>query len=331
MAVIASAPGKVVLLGEYVVLDGGQALVMAVDKRCRAEIAQVSGECGCLKMQMQDVEVSSFGQGEPTGSSLIDALVDSADLCPPWPVWSSTIDSSEFFSDGLKLGLGSSAAALVAFAGAAWVAAGKRGQPGLSELIACHRGFQGGAGSGIDVAAALVGGVVEFSLNQESQAQISSVQVPKSVGFAGIFAGGSASTPGLVGQYRQWADTGSAEANALRQRLIAAADRGCVAVHEDDGAAFVAAIAEYGRCLEELGHEMGADLVTAEHRQIGKIAGEMGLAYKVSGAGGGDVGIACGLDLDALRSFSDKAAKGGFRVVPLMIDELGLLVEEHAE
>lgn len=331
MTVSASAPGKVVLLGEYVVLDGARALVMAVDKRCRAELAPASGERGCLKMRMPKLQVAEFGPGEPTGSSLVDALVDRADLGPPWPVWSATIDSSEFFSDGLKLGLGSSAAALVAFAGASWATAGKPGQPGLAELIRCHREFQGGVGSGIDVAAALLGGVVEFRLSTESQAQISSVQLPKSVGFAGVFAGGSASTPGLVGQYRQWADAGSAQADALRQRLIAAAERGCVAVHEDDGAAFVAAIDEYGRCLQELGHEMGADLVTAEHRQIGKIAGGMGLAYKVSGAGGGDVGIACGLDLDALRSFSDKAAKGGFRAVPLIVDELGLLVEEHAE
>jgi len=331
MIVSASAPGKVVLLGEYVVLDGAQALVMAVNKRCRAELGPVPGDRGSLEMRMPALQVSDFGRGELTGSSLLDTLIGSADLGPPWPVWAAAIDSSEFFSAGLKLGLGSSAAALVAFAGASWATAGKPGQPGLSELIACHRSFQGGAGSGIDVAAALTGGVVKFSLSPVGEPRIGSVQLPKSVGFAGIFAGGSASTPGLVGQYRQWADAGSGQADALRQRLIAAADRGCVAVHDDDGSAFVAAIDEYGRCLEELGHEMGADLVTAEHRQIGKIAAEMGLAYKVSGAGGGDVGMACGLDPDALRSFSDKATSGGFRAVPLLVDELGLLVEEHAE
>jgi phosphomevalonate kinase len=118
----------------------------------------------------------------------------------------------------------------------------------------------------------------------------------------------------------------------LRQRLIAVAARGCDAVAEDDGPGFIGAIDEYGHCLEQLGQEMGADLVTTRHRKIGHLAGEMGLAYKVSGAGGGDVGIACGLDSDALRAFAEKAADAGFHVVPLTIDELGLRVdEEHAE
>jgi phosphomevalonate kinase len=330
VTVVASAPGKVVLLGEYVVLDGGRALVMAVDRRARATLGPASGDRGRLKMLVPDVAITDFSSGESTGSALVDALIEGADLGPPWPVWSATLDSSAFFADRLKLGLGSSAAALVAFAGAAWSAAGKPGRPGLSELIGCHRAFQGGAGSGIDVAAAWAGGVVEFRLDQSSEARIGSVRLPKSVGFAGIFAGGSASTPGLVGRYRQWADSGSAQADALRKRLIAVAEGGCDAVNADDGMAFVAAIDEYGRCLAELGHQMGADLVTAAHRQIGNLAGEMGLAYKVSGAGGGDVGIACGLDKDALRSFSDRASKSGFSAVPLIVDEQGLRVEEHA-
>jgi len=36
---LASAPGKLVLLGEYAVLDGAPALVMAVERYCRVELA----------------------------------------------------------------------------------------------------------------------------------------------------------------------------------------------------------------------------------------------------------------------------------------------------
>ena len=35
---VASAPGKLVILGEYAVLANAPALVMAVNRRCRAEI-----------------------------------------------------------------------------------------------------------------------------------------------------------------------------------------------------------------------------------------------------------------------------------------------------
>jgi len=331
MPVIASAPGKVVLLGEYAVLDGAPALVMACGRRCRATLGPSFDRRCHLTTRMPRRATAAFAPGAASGAALVDAVLAAFGTGLPWPAWAAELDSSAFFAGGLKLGLGSSAAALVSLAGACRAAAGLAGPPGLDPLIACHRAFQGGAGSGIDVAAALTGGAVEFSLNSAAEAHIGSVSLPKSVGFAGIFAGGSASTPSLVGQYRRWADAGSANAAALLRRMLAVASGGCAAVRRNDDEAFVAAISEYGRCLAELGREIGADLVTGPHRQIGGLAGEFGLAYKVSGAGGGDVGIACGRDAEALDAFTRKAADEGFRVVPLGVDDQGLRIEEHAE
>jgi len=324
------APGKVVLLGEYAVLDGATALVMACDHHCTAALQPADGGQCRLVTRMPEAASTDFEAGRGTGSALIDRFIEWAEFAPDWPAWKAEVDSSAFFSGRLKLGLGSSAAALVAFAGAWWAASGRAGRPPLAGLIDCHRSFQGGAGSGIDVAASWAGGALEFSLDASRHARIGSVRLPKSVGFAGIFAGGSASTPGLVGQYRRWIDSGDARADALRERLFAVASEGCAAVNTADGAAFVAAIDEYGHCLAQLGREIGADLVTAAHRRIGDLAGEFGLAYKVSGAGGGDVGIACGLDPDALRAFSARAEELEFHVVPLRVDDDGLRVEEHA-
>lgn len=331
MAISASAPGKLVLLGEYVVLDGAEALVMACDRRCEARIGPIAGRRCRLRTRMPAPYELEFAPGTPSGAALVDAVIADLDPALPWPVWQASLDSSAFFAAGLKLGLGSSAAALVAFAGALHRAGGLPGLPELSQLIQCHRRFQGGAGSGIDVAAARTGGIVEFRLEADGTARVGSVRLPKSVGFAGIFAGGSASTPSLVGQYRRWVDRGSAGAEALQQRMIAVAARGSAAARTGNAEGFVGAIGDYGRCLDELGQAMGADLVTGSHRQIGDLAGEYGLAYKVSGAGGGDVGIACGLDPDALRAFSARAAEQGFHVVPLAVDTEGLRVKEHAE
>jgi phosphomevalonate kinase len=331
MRFAASAPGKLVLLGEYAVLDGAPALVRACAPRCHAQIAESrTGRCR-LVTTMQVTEVGEFRPGEPTGSALADAVLAEAGAAPPWPAWQASIDSSGFYRGATKLGLGSSAAATVAFAGACRAAAGLAGPPELPSLIRCHRRFQGGSGSGIDVAAALAGGTVRFSLGASGEVRSDSVRLPEGVGFACVFAGGSASTPGLVGKYRQWTASGSVRTAALRQRMIDVANGGCVATHERDGAALVAAIDDYGRCLAQLGHEIGADLVTEPHARIGRLAGKFGLAYKVSGAGGGDVGIACGLDGTALRAFATQATNDGWQVIPLSSDEPGLRIEEHAE
>ena len=331
MSVTASAPGKAVLLGEYVVLDGAKALVMACDRRCVASIGPATGPECTLTTRMPDSETLAFSPQDRSGSPLIDAFL--AHFAPEfaWEAWAAEVDSSAFFASGQKLGLGSSAAALVAFAGACAAAAGVGTAPGLSSLIDCHRAFQGGSGSGIDVAASLTGGITEFRLGAERMPEVGSVRLPKSVGFAGIFAGGSASTPSLVRHYRQWTEEGNSQAVALRQRMFDVAEGGCAAVRENDGAAFVAAIDAYGECLVDLGHAIGAELVTGTHRRIGDLAGKFDLAYKVSGAGGGDVGIACGLDTGAMRAFSVAASDQGFHVVPLTVDQHGLRIEEHAE
>jgi len=331
MRIKASAPGKLVLLGEYAVLDGAPALVQACAPRCHAEIREASTARCRLVSTMQTTVEHVFDAGQPTGSALADAVLADLDPRLPWPSWEAHIDSSGFFRGAAKLGLGSSAAATVAFAGACSAAAGEAGPPELQSLIRCHRRFQGGSGSGIDVAAALAGGTVRFALGADGKARSDSVRLPEGVGFACVFAGGSASTPGLVGKYRQWTASGSVRTAALRQRMLDVANGGCVAAHERNGAALVAAIDDYGRCLAQLGREIGADLVTEPHVRIGRLAGEFGLVYKVSGAGGGDVGIACGLDVAALRAFCARAAADGWQVIPLSGSEQGLRIEEHAE
>ena len=95
----------------------------------------------------------------------------------------------------------------------------------------------------------------------------------------------------------------------------------------EDADAWVAAFAAYGRGLAELGDEIGVPIVTAEHRQIGHEAERFGVAYKVSGAGGGDLGLACAADAAALAAFTKSIEGRGFRVINVTLAERGLVVE----
>jgi phosphomevalonate kinase len=197
-------------------------------------------------------------------------------------------------------------------------------------LIELHRAFQGGRGSGLDVAASLTGGAITFSLDPSGMPRIGSVRLPNSVGFAGIFAGRSASTSELVAHYRAWRRDRPEQAASLYRRLAAVAESGCAAARGDDADAFVAALADYGRVLQNLGEAIGAEIVTAEHRQIGEHARRFGVAYKVSGAGGGDLGLACSADADALAAFTKSVTDRGFRVIKISLAQHGLVVEQRA-
>jgi phosphomevalonate kinase len=327
----ARAPGKLVALGEYAVLEGAPALVLAIDRYAVATLEPSrDGECH-LRTRMAEQRDRSFPVAAPSGAELVDTVIASATAAQPW---NGMLDTSAFFAGDAKLGLGSSAAALCAWAGvwAAYVARGSaRPDTSLAALVGLHRALQGGRGSGIDVAASLTGGAVEFRLDVARAPHVGSVLLPNGVGFAGIFAGRSASTPEFVAHFRAFQVARPAEAAALLRRLSATAEAGCAAARGGAAEAFIEAIADYGRGLRDLGEAIGADIVTAEHRQIGEHARRHGVAYKVSGAGGGDLGLACALDAGALEAFKASVRERGFRVIELGLAERGLTVNELAD
>ena len=328
---VARAPGKLVALGEYAVLDGAPALVLALDRFAEVRIDE-SPDAAChLQTRPMQPRRRTFAPGKGSGAALLDLVT--AGVAPPLN-WRASVDSAAFFEGAQKLGLGSSAAVLCAWAGAFTAFARAQGrqapQPTLAGLIGLHREFQGGRGSGIDVAAAFTGGAISFRLGPEGVPQVGSVQLPNSVGFAGIFAGRSASTPKLVAHYRAWQQDRPAEAAAMLRRLTDTAEAGCAAARGDDAAAFMASLAEYGRGLRALGEAIGAEIVTAEHRQIEEHARKFGVAYKVSGAGGGDLGLACAIDSEALAAFVQSVTNRGFRVIKVSLSEEGLNVEQRA-
>jgi phosphomevalonate kinase len=116
----------------------------------------------------------------------------------------------------------------------------------------------------------------------------------------------------------------------MQQNLAAVAAAGCAAARGDDAVGFVESIGEYGRALQNLGVAIGTEIVTVEHRRIGELARRHGVAYKVSGAGGGDLGIACALDRDALASFRQAVGRHEFQAIDIRPAEHGLTIDERA-
>jgi phosphomevalonate kinase len=327
---VARAPGKLVALGEYAVLDGAPAVVLALDRYVEAAIGPCEEDVCRLTLRSSEIVERQFAPSAPSGAPLVD-LVTAA--VAPGLKWSATIDSQALFDGASKLGLGSSAAVLCAWSYAYAAFARSRGVVvpdfSVARLIELHRQFQGGKGSGLDVAASFTGGAITFRLARSGLPQIGSVRLPNNVGFAGIFAGRSASTPGLVAHYRAWQRDRPREAAKRVGRLTALAEAGSDALRAGDAYAWLTAFAGYGRGLEELGGAIGAEIVTAEHREIGAEALKFGVAYKVSGAGGGDLGLACAADAEALAAFRKSVGDRGFRVINVSLAEHGLEVAQR--
>ena len=332
MKVSATTPGKLVVLGEYAVLTGAPAIVLAIDRRCQVELGPSENEQCHLRSCAPEPEQTSFPVGDESGVALVDLVVGASEAGSPL-AWRGSLDSSGFFDGQTKLGIGSSAAALTAWAAAWSVYTGKghiaRDAIGLERLIGLHRAFQGGSGSGLDVAASLMGGAITYRLVPGSGPCIGSVRLPNSVGFTSVFTGCSASTRDLLAAYSDWRTARPTQAAEQLQLLGRIAEDGCAAARENDAGEFLTAVAAYGRRLEVLGECIGAAVVTAEHREILRHSEHFGVVYKVSGAGGGDLGIAFSADPDALAAFK-VAVRMKHRVVDLHVDTTGLSIEEQS-
>ena len=326
---VASAPGKLVILGEYAVLANAPALVMAVNRRCRAEI-RPNGKDVCRLKSMAEAERQViFRKRARSGLALVDRVTEA------FPVtnatgWRGFLDSSGLHREGKKLGLGSSAAALTAWSGAwqAWSGQGvaEASEAVLRRLIEEHSAYQGGTGSGLDVAASLHGGVIRFQLDEVCGPQVERAKLPENVDFVSVFVRSSASTRKRLAQFRLRTAESPASAAFWMDSLDRLSETGieCAAAGDADG--FLQAVRDYAGGLQALGEWMGAEIFTPEHLQLLKLAEQFDVAYKVSGAGGGDLGLAFGADPQALTRFR-KAADERYDTIDLAVDPRGLDVK----
>lgn len=300
--VTASAPGKVVLSGEYAVLDGAPAVAMAVNRRASATI-----DTGV------PAAVTSPGRHAAQDTRLLDCVCEALDIARPA---AGIVLDTRSFSDaasGRKLGIGSSAALAVALVRALSPDDVDSSRVFRAALTA-HRSFQDGSGSGVDVAASTTGGLVEYRAGFAPR----SLAWPRDLDHALLWSGVVASTSSKIAAYRRKAT--AASANELRAASIDLADRwrrGDVRDLLDGYRDYVAALRRF-----DVDHALG--IFDAGHDDLARYETPDDTVYKPCGAGGGDVGIVFGADPDSVSRFVRHAESRGFRRLDLAIDMRGV-------
>jgi len=285
-----SAPGKLLLLGEYSVAFGGLGLAMAVDRR---------------------VELRPAPTERIDRENLVDFCRDFAaqrlGVATSGPAWRA--DSSRLYEGEVKLGLGSSAAVAAAAVSSLLVelgheidSASERGRLWRLTLDA-HRAIQGGSGSGIDIAASVFGGVVGLRAGVSPQ-EVEACGLPRDLRLVPVWTGEAASTPALLRAVRTFAQSSPGQFDVLMGEMREVVEPFFV---EDpcSAGAWIAAARRYGDLMARLGEAAGAGIVTPRIQQLIALAGDLGGAAKPSGAGGGDV---------VLGFFSDEGAAAKFGV-----------------
>jgi phosphomevalonate kinase len=280
----ARAPGKLVLSGAYSVLHGAPAIATAVDRYVLADSSRAA------EFVTPEVE-QALGRARA-----------------PW------FDASELRQAGQKLGLGSSAAILVASLAALELEAeASLTRPELARRVLerARRGHQSaqGGGSGIDVFASVLGGTFRFELG-EGEPRALTIALPAGLVLEAFWSGTAASTPRLLGQVRELAGRDPANHERLMGDQAAAAREALDAVEAGDAAQFVAALDAQGRALAALGDAASAPIVPDDARSLAALAREVGATVLPAGAGGGDIVLYVGL-LPSSPGFRDRARELG--------------------
>lgn len=280
MTTVASAPGKIVLSGEYAVLFGAPAVCMAVQARALVTVtASSDGEC----------HVTTPGFSGADRFAVIDGVC--AGVRPPSDI---ELDTRAFSVDGQKIGIGSSAAVTVAL-----VAALGSSADVFSTALRAHSELQGGAGSGIDVATAVHGGLIEYEMSSRN---VQSIPWPDGLVIRVLWTGVSVSTEAKLEKLSLQSVHPSRSALGLAASQMAGAWRSGEADQILSG---------YGHYIDVLrqfsiDHDLG--IFDAGHDELTDAAMAQDLVYKPAGAGGGDIGVLFGRDAADLDAFVDAHA-----------------------
>jgi phosphomevalonate kinase len=291
----ASAPGKVVLSGAYSVLEGAPAIVSAVNRYVRCDSARAA--------------------------TLVTPEVRAALPAGPVPFF----DASELRAGERKLGLGSSAAILVASLAAVW---GESSPDDCSlrqaihtSALRAHREAQGG-GSGIDVAASTWGGTLIAHRHAETL-EARKVALPSGLVVQAWASSTSASTPELLARVGRLRERDPNAYDAIMKRLSGAAREAAAAITHGDIGALIAALDSQRHDLARLGDSASAPIVTRAVSELAEWAAARGGTVLPSGAGGGDIVLWVSSD-SAPPEFHSLADRLGHQHVPLALDARGV-------
>ena len=284
------APGKLVLTGAYAVLNGAPAVVVATS---RGAVADSSRAPSFVTPEVKTA------LGERTAPH---------------------VDASSMFVGDRKLGLGASAAILVAS-----IAASEDGDLTdsavraslFSRAYSSHASTQSG-GSGVDVAASVYGGALEYVPGKPTPRSL-----PAGTVLAVYALGTSARTSELRGVVDRLRETDAALYDLRMGDLTAIAHDAAHAVRDGERASFIYAVRRAARALARLGEASGAPIVPEGFAALEATAEAEGAAFCVSGAGGGDVAVFFG-SAPPTAAFAEHARASGLFAIELAVDEKGV-------
>ena len=365
-----SAPGKLVISGEWAILEvGNLGLIAAVNNRVHVSISPSE----MISVTAQEFKifdaVAEFNDGKITFLNIDEKSKETLKLLgealsvslrfleehkiriKPFNITTSSKETQfEVNGQMKKVGFGSSAAVVVASSAAVLdfhgYHASKEEIYKLSTIA--HYFAQGKVGSAFDVAASTYGGLFVYSRfdpdwltrKMEAGEKISSIakekwqnfvveelDVPDNFHLVVGWTKESASTSAMIKQMNEFKAAKKEEYYRHFNSIAGIAKSAISAFKNKKYNQFCLNLLENENLLGELGRASGVNIETPELKTLSDIAADCGAAGKLSGAGGGDCGIAVCFDDSTATDIEKKWKEAGLYPLDVTIDRKGVKKE----
>ena len=318
-----SIPGKIVISGEYAVLDGALAILTTLNQKVNIKIQEsdknhnvylTSALEGVFPFATDDDANIIWLEADPGTYGLL--LQHAFKILKPMikEKLSIIIDSSGFFrttKDGtaIKLGIGSSAAVSVGITQALFQYQEIVSSPGnlLAQANIIHQTLQGKQGSGIDVTCCFADqGIIECTKDSVNNQTWSVLNWPYGLHLKVLTTGQGASTKRLITNYKRASNLYPKEFKNSLDQFMGITQNLSHAWKSEDVDHIIGLLTAYDVQIKKLDKIGDIGIYTQVHTEVQNIASRYNVFYKPSGAGGGDIGLAFSSSLDELNDFSDE-------------------------
>ena len=303
---IGLAPGKLFIFGEYTVLEAGTALIYPAPLQAKTESLASPNSL----VKTHSTHEATFNLSEALRQlPLLSAIAETIGV-HFLKNKTTILDTRPFFKGKQKLGLGSSSALTVSTIKCLFPEINI--EKTIELATRCHNLFQKKKGSGGDVALAAHGQSILF----DKVGGARPVVRPEDLHLLAVWTGRSASTSEFLLKLDKW----KAENETLfysKMEELAEISLSCVRnVEEQNISNLVENIIRFDSALESFSNRSQLNFYSDDHIKMKNESKRAGLAYKPSGAGGGDFGISFGDDAQRINKFSEHlSAKNIFNFI----------------
>jgi len=355
-----SAPGKLMIAGEWAVLEGYPCIVAAVNRRVHCQVEEKSPD-ESIEIELTDFSLSAkvlFANNRLTVVSGKDErlrfAIAAVETTLQYMGRAKTFklvtwnEKTEINDGKVKLGFGSSSAAVVAIISAV-LAFHDIGISSVPEKVRiyklatiAHYRAQGKIGSAFDIAAATFGGVIiykrfdsywlEEQLKNSALVEVvnkrwpmmsaEAIELPKSMNIRVAWTGVSASTSAMIKKMNKFREEKRKLYKDIYSNIGHLVNDLADAIKENDKERIIKLLNENHLLLSELTKKSRVSIETKELRKLHDIASKYG-AGKISGAGGGDCGIGISFSKNEAEKMEKNWSANGLRVIDVKIDSEG--------